>query len=253
MRALTPLKRSWELTTGLTVNIILSVCSLAIMLITARAYVTAKDNHSAALYWGSSFFLNTIIYAVYLYAELKGYYSFKYSLALHLLETFAYMSQFKVAVQLFFSSRDFSQKLKRSVKLAYSVILPILFIHFVTFLGEGHYSVSSCGFMGLQTVGFKGLDVYFETFQSVLSMGVCLLLPFRSYFVNLKIGFGLLALSDIIQIVNIVKFNYGNAVLQQVEWAMITTATIMSVIGIVHLYHPLSKFFKIKSEKLIDE
>ena len=234
------------------IDLLFVITSLYISIITIRTYVFATENHSAALYWGSSFALLFIMSSIYLITNITNYYSFQLCLAMHILRSFILMSQFKVAVQLYLSTRKhkYACLISRIIKVSYSIIFPIIFAYILMNIQLPMVPYSQVGLLGLQILGIFNLDLSFEVFHMTLAFLIFIILPWRYYFLHLQLGFLLLGFSKAIQIYNIISYDYLNSLLHQIEWSMVSVSMILFTIGIHHLYKKKAiKFRKLNEVK----
>lgn len=237
------------------IDLLFVITSLYISILTIRTYIFAKENHSAALYWGSSFALLSIMYFTYLISDCFNIYSFKLCLALHILQSFLFMNQFKVAIQLYIATRlpKKSNIILRVIKISYSIIFPLILAHLIMNIQLPNEINNVIGLFGLQILGIFKLDIMFEIFYIILILLIFFILPWRYYFLHLQIGFFLLALSKIVQVIHIIQYQYTYSIYHQIEWSLMIVSMILFTIGIHNLYNKkVIKYRELDEKNLTD-
>jgi len=206
-------------------------------------------------YWAISFTLVALGFILCLVAEIFGVYLLQLAFAVHINDTFIIWFQLAVSIKVFsvFKGMENKTLTKYRVFLYYFLVAIIVFIPLHI---SPSMEISQNGIYGIQIVGIKKLDLYFEGIHSVMAVASFFFIPGYKNLIFIKIAFLLLFISEALQFINILLFAYSNNTLYILEWALAMVMLILFLIGVFRNYFLREKISNRKpnlSRKIFDE
>ncbi len=215
--------------------LLIVACSTFLSYVSLRRWLKEPYNHEQIFYWGISFaiiaftFTNALI-SLYTAAGIKN------SLVMHIWIGLALWFQL-FAIAAVRDNRPLERKkLRLSMWSAFFIILTVLV---VLATGEKEYSTLPMGIFEMQILSNRPLDVFFELLYAAAALGILVyLMPIRnilySYF-SMYLAFLILLASRIINILNIVVFNFSNFYTMVTEWVLVVIAFVYLTVSVYRL------------------
>lgn len=245
------------------ISIILNIIIIGLVtyatVVSLKAYLNAQFNKIDSLYWGSSFltFLVYLICSMMLIYYMPNMIEDKPLLQAHinglqLLELYAILLILGVTIRLKQSFKENSNKSIRIVRVLYEgVKIAILFCFMVLIsysCGE-YLEYEVIGKERLMLLASYELTIKVQAIKVILLLTSFILMPILYFYTLIKIALLLLALSEIIQIINIYNYIYTNIELIQIENIIALLGIISATLGVIGIQKSIKDYEKENEKK----
>jgi hypothetical protein len=167
-----------------------------------------------------------ISFFIYLFCDIFGCYTSQLSFSLHIFDTLIFFVQCRGVIilnNIFYKEKNINQSI---TGIFFMTFIMIIISSVGMFISPYYSLLENKGLYGLQIIGIRSLDAYFELIHAVFCFLIFSFIPFIKKLYLLKMGFVAIGISEIIQILNIMSFKYGSTTLFIIEW-------ITAIIGII--------------------
>lgn len=213
-------------------NTVFIIASLYISILALRKYLKMPTNYEHTLYWGVAFMLTAFVYGlniVFKTTQISDLNIFLLAITVTFASIVAWWLQLYAVLFVIFDSHN--AIIRKKIRVAVFLSLILIFI-ISTFILLYYKSIETPmniqGLIGLQVLGIKNLDIYFESCFIVIAFTLAVLLfNLKQCGSYLYLGYLLLGVSHIIQLCNICCYNYFNLSLLALEWGIAVSGVLI--------------------------
>lgn len=218
------------------INLVMLILSWTVAFFSLRAYARASFNKIDSLYWGVSFLLVGINFFVYSLLEIFPPINLTlHAYTCHFIDSYVWLIQVSIAVRLRQAFNDRSNRTIRITRIISEVVKVILLSAFLT---TSLYNLSffNADYMNnIQLLGNRRLDFLVEGIHAFIAFSIMILVPSLSYYNFVKIGAGLVGVSEVLQIVNIYLYQYQNIHFLNAEWITAILGVFAMLLGVLSI------------------
>lgn len=218
------------------INLLIIVLSWITAFFSIRSYIKASFNKTDSLYWGLSFILIGFTFLLHLISSYLSAIDYKsLSVVIHFLNSYILLTQFFIVIRLF---QEYTNKSNREVRISrvlagfFKISLLGLFVYFLL-VNFNFTFFNTPPNQNLQIFDLNKGDIILESIHSAILLIMVILIPNISYYCMLQLGFFLILVSKVFQIINIVSYQYSHCLLITFEWMTYILGTISILLSVL--------------------
>lgn len=214
--------------------IIIALLTLLSAYLSTRAYIRASFNKIDSLFFGSCFTLMFISTVGQIFHLTLVPLTYSFIIMIHFLESYVLLKFLSITIRLWQAEHKHSNRSIRITRafLFTSTILVLATTVAITFSCNDPVPKT----LRLELLARPYMDYYIEGLHALLSFLVFLFMPRVKFYFMLKIGALFFAISEVMQIVNLYLYNYGNADMSTIEHSIAMLGFISLSLGIIGMH-----------------